>query len=751
LGSDAVAELSAELLMMRVEAPVRHLCQTVFADRSATPLYVAQVLRLLLARGHLTAAGQRWGGRWDFSKLGDQAHLLVPATVEEVAGERAARLSVETKSLLSLAAVIGRRVALPTLVRASGLDENLVRDCVDEAQRAGFLADDVASHDDERLIFTHDRLREAMYQGLPEAQRTHYHRIVADALLARSRRGGREVAADVAFHTYEAGDHARAYRYGIIAGERAARHGQFARASELFSQAVQSAQAQDRPVPRRIWERLGDTASLAVLVDRAHSAYRRVLDQTTTVAGQVRVTAKLGDLYLRAHDPARALRYYRRATRHGLPWLLRAAPIWWPRLVLFLLAINLLPPRWAWATARALWLGAGATRLEAVQQAALPAAIWSGTNSRFFGMIHFGVMVLTAGLALRGRSRLGGPEVACATARFGNALFSRDRAARAWAQFAGAAAVERMSPRNRLVYLTIDGCADLFFANDPSVWAAKLRGGMDLSLAQKDPLFVRVSGRCLTIGEMLLSRNAEAKAAARQVTRFGEAEHLEQVTREARDMEIAVDYLFLAPVTLDQVLDRIGTGLREVNIDDKFLRELLVGIAPHVALAGGRAPDRVVDDACVHLAKRWHGGMDLPILAVNSLVYIAAMMAWGRLPTMPAEQIQVLARCRRRFRPVDGRGRWRRPLWLFGHALYDDRTGRPDRALRHLDRAFALFSPYPRMIWRISCCRWGLTAFVPGSALHDRCRAELDSIERELPDLGELVARIRDVTRSEPA
>jgi hypothetical protein len=172
----------------------------------------------------------------------------------------------------------------------------------------------------------------------------------------------------------------------------------------------------------------------------------------------------------------------------------------------------------------------------------------------------------------------------------------------------------------------------------------------------------------------------------------------------------------------------------------------LTAIEPHAMLDAQRDPFDVVDRACRQLRSRWHGGIELPLLSANACIYCAALRACRRLDRVPDASARVLARCRRRWRPLAGNSRWMRPVWLFGHALYDDTFGESDRALVVLNQALACFAPYPRMVWRLMLCRWGLESFAQGSALVDRCRAELDQVERDVPDAGDLVARIRSRT-----
>jgi hypothetical protein len=256
--ADAEA-LAAELLMQPLNTALKAACGHLFAEHPATPLYVSQVLRLLLARGFLTKDGDRWDGTWDLSRLAVSSQVLVPATVEQVIGEQAARLSIDTKALLSVAAVVGRRFSVPVVGEAARLDENLVLECLEEAARAGFVSEDSMGAG-ETFVFTHDRYREALYAALPAEHRRQLHQTVAETLLAGAADRGRSLAADLALHYDKGGAHDSAYRFAVVAAAQALRGHQFGRASDFYALALRNADAAGRRVPRRVLERAGDAA-----------------------------------------------------------------------------------------------------------------------------------------------------------------------------------------------------------------------------------------------------------------------------------------------------------------------------------------------------------------------------------------------------------------------------------------------------------------------------------------------------------
>jgi DNA-binding SARP family transcriptional activator len=137
-----------------------------------------------------------------------RAGLGVPDRVREIVARRLDRLSSESQALAAVAAVIGREFEFPLLQQAAALDDEQVASAVEELVRRGVL------HGlDEHFDFTHDRIRQVVYDRILPPRRKLLHRKVADAIEA--------VHADrLAEHHLALGLHYR----GAEVWDRAARH-----------------------------------------------------------------------------------------------------------------------------------------------------------------------------------------------------------------------------------------------------------------------------------------------------------------------------------------------------------------------------------------------------------------------------------------------------------------------------------------------------------------------------------------------
>jgi hypothetical protein len=735
-GPAAAVELAAEFLMSSVDEPLARACQQLFGGQPATPLYVGQVLRLLLSRGLLTRADQHhWDGLWDFSQLTGDIGRLIPATVEQAIGERAARLSIDTKSLLSAAAVIGRRFAPAPVSRAAGLDAPLARDCLEEAARAGFVAE--SPDQDDAFVFVHDRVREALYSALSAEQRQHLHRAAAAALLDLSPHKGRDVAADLAHHFHRAGDHRHAYRFSALAGQLALRALQFSRASDLLAQAVDHAEAVDIPVPLRLLCRLGDAAALALHIERAETAYQRALARTGHRDRRLRLLTRMGELYDRAHNAQAALDCYAQALAHGLPWYLRGPVVPW---LLVLAAISLaiaLPPAVVVGFCRSLLAGHQRTRLEAVWRCAHAACTRAFVHGRIGAGLRFGVFMIAAGFAGKPRARGAPFGVATAALQVATAILGLERKADRWAELGAGVATNSWPDRDRFVYHLMRGSAALFLAREAAA-VHELRQAFALAKRRKDPLLMESAGTALVGAYRLFARTDEALTLIHTLGRFAKAEELSSVVPMVLFYEAATHVNRFDYQSARTRLAELRAQPDAIDRKDILTTHLVDYFELRCAARLDEPSEALARQLIELLESAERCPPTVPVVSLPAAAFVIAVEVCAQLAregTLPRDLAQSLARSRRRLRPVDGRGRWRGPFWLAAYALYDAMQGNTRRAQQELERGLDLLARCGADNYRALVCSVGQRAFAPGSALANRCAEELRQLVERRPGL----------------
>ncbi len=201
--------------------PPEPLVQAVYTNTEGNPLFVSELVRLLVQEGAL--ARSQWT-------------LRIPEGVREVIGRRLDRLSTHAANTLVAAAVLGRQFTLRQLECAvEDTAKERLLDLVDELTAERLieeLSDSVAAY-----RFTHGLIRQTLLEEVPAARRARSHARIAEALEALYGAEADRHAAELAHH-YRDGQAilggGKLVHYALIAGQQAMEAFAFAEAREWF-------------------------------------------------------------------------------------------------------------------------------------------------------------------------------------------------------------------------------------------------------------------------------------------------------------------------------------------------------------------------------------------------------------------------------------------------------------------------------------------------------------------------------------
>ncbi len=247
------------------------------------PFHAGELLRLLAADGHdITADAVR--------------SLQVPDGVRDVVRRRLGALPEDTRSVLAVCAVAGRRFPLDIVEDVLDLDQSVVDGALDLALLHDLIRPDTAAG---QLQFSHALVREVVYGLVPPRRRARLHALVAQSL--EQQRIGRIDAhlTELAEHYRLAGHgHARdCWTYAGRAASAAAGHGALAEAARLYELALDMIAADTHATTQEVlhlhtemgrtrllqantreaWEHLELAGKAALALDDAATAARAVL------------------------------------------------------------------------------------------------------------------------------------------------------------------------------------------------------------------------------------------------------------------------------------------------------------------------------------------------------------------------------------------------------------------------------------------------------------------------------------------
>jgi tetratricopeptide (TPR) repeat protein len=221
----------------------------------------------------------------------DGAGGELPESVETLLTTRIDTLAPADRMLLRYAAVVGPSFRLD-------LVGEILADQVPggaEPARWQALAEFVVPAAERELAFRHDLVRQTAYGGLSFRRRRDIHRRVGLALERRAAGRADEEAAILSLHFLEAGDGERAWRYGVVAADRAAAGFANVDAAELYERALAAHELSpaDTAERARVLEALGDVRERFGAYEPALEAYEQARDLHDAPLDRARLIAAI--------------------------------------------------------------------------------------------------------------------------------------------------------------------------------------------------------------------------------------------------------------------------------------------------------------------------------------------------------------------------------------------------------------------------------------------------------------------------
>jgi predicted ATPase len=194
------------------------LVEAIYAEASGNPFYVREILRHLVEEGKVLHRAGRWSTDTSIAELG------IPEGVRQVVDRRVSRLSEETRSLLRIVAGFADRFDFPLLQMLTGLTEDALLSCLDEALQAGLLRVTETPPASPAYHFAHAIVRHTLYDSLRPDRRVRLHRRLALALERVYPGRELECAAELAWQYWSSAglpDAGQGIQYTLAAAEQA--------------------------------------------------------------------------------------------------------------------------------------------------------------------------------------------------------------------------------------------------------------------------------------------------------------------------------------------------------------------------------------------------------------------------------------------------------------------------------------------------------------------------------------------------
>ena len=263
------------------------------------PFFASEILRQLVGEGILVYQDNAWSCRWD-----SLSQLSTSLTDADVILKRMRVFDEAEKDILRCASVIGKTFDIYTLFLLSLHGPDKVEDALNMASSLEFVTSEGGGK--VKYAFSHDRIREALYENMPPEKRQELHRALAKVLAVRYTSNERSILFDLAHHAIEGEDHNLIIRYAYLAGLAAAESSAWSEAIRYFSKALESIEKTDIEAHRDIREEslieIGGAFVRTGRYNEAIAILQPLLETVQKTRSRVRIYSHLCDAYYRKGD-----------------------------------------------------------------------------------------------------------------------------------------------------------------------------------------------------------------------------------------------------------------------------------------------------------------------------------------------------------------------------------------------------------------------------------------------------------------
>ncbi|MFN8459630.1 MAG: LuxR C-terminal-related transcriptional regulator, partial [Anaerolineae bacterium] len=299
LAPAALTALAAAFLQAPLEPK---LSQLLYTHSEGNPFLAEELLRGWQETGLIepTHSGWRWRG---------QTNEMLPATIISAVRQRLTRLPEQTVEILRSAAIVGRTFELSLLAQILEQAEEPLEESLQPALQAQLIRPVQPGI----LSFSHDTIRECLYQEVTSARRKRLHGLIGRALEARPP----QHLTELAFHFARSGDSTRGVTYARQAAERARQIHAYAEAAAHYQTILNLLDPAD-PQRGGFLLRLGETALLAGQEREAIGAFESAqnwYNETGDVAEAALAAHRLGQACWRLESLTQARQAFEKGLR----------------------------------------------------------------------------------------------------------------------------------------------------------------------------------------------------------------------------------------------------------------------------------------------------------------------------------------------------------------------------------------------------------------------------------------------------
>ena len=270
LGRLSIEETGAMLAALFGETSVSlEFREAIHRETEGNPFFIEEVVKSLIEQGEI----YRVEAGWDRKAI---TQLTIPQSIKEAIGRRLNRLSARCIDILHTASALSEVFPFDELAAVAAVSEDQLLDALDEASAAQLIRADGG----EAFAFTHDKIREVLYEELNPIRRRRLHQRIGEELekLYATPAVHEAHVPDLAHHFIQSADLQKGLAYSLGAAAQVRRLFALEEALGYYQRAAECAEVLGLPDQlASIHQHIGDVHSQRGVFQSAVEHYRRAL------------------------------------------------------------------------------------------------------------------------------------------------------------------------------------------------------------------------------------------------------------------------------------------------------------------------------------------------------------------------------------------------------------------------------------------------------------------------------------------
>ncbi|MBU1077816.1 MAG: SpoIIE family protein phosphatase [Spirochaetes bacterium] len=277
-------------LLGEQEQKARKLSEYILEKSNGNPFFAITLLRELVEQKAVIWEDGSWKEDWD--KI---TSMKIPVNIIDMVLLKITDISDDLDHLLRLGSIIGKEFEMELLYDLLKKKNEDIVNLVDEAIERQLLEHSILKKG--KVIFIHDRIKEAFFARMSLSEKKANHLMVAKAFEFKYKGREEEIIFDLAHHYIEGNDKDKGLEYGIRAGKKAKDNYANKEAVKYLKYArkilMERKERSERYI--EVLENLGEVLRLDGIYDEAMEYFKEVVTYIKDDLHKAKIYRRIGD------------------------------------------------------------------------------------------------------------------------------------------------------------------------------------------------------------------------------------------------------------------------------------------------------------------------------------------------------------------------------------------------------------------------------------------------------------------------